>query len=393
MFTFAFKGMVYPQIWEDPEVDIEALALKPGSRLITIASGGCNVMSYLTTDPKEIIALDLNRAHIALNRLKLAAVRELPDYKSFYQFFGHADEKANIDLYNRYLKEAIDPVSRSYWEGRDLTAWGRKRITLFSRDLYHHGMLGYFIGAGHLVARLYGVDLKQLARAKTMDEQRTFFDKTLAPLFDKRLVRWATSKKMSLYGLGIPPAQYDALAASGGGNMALVLKQRLERLACGFPMSENYFAWQAFNRGYASKGRTVSTRSPAGPLPPYLQERHFDVIRERADRVSVLNRSFTEYLADDQSEGFDGYVLLDAQDWMTDQQLNDLWENITKTAKPGARVIYRTAGEPTILPGRVRDEILDQWVYDEEKSLRLNMQDRSSIYGGFHIYTFKGAVQ
>ena len=32
IFTFAFKGLVYPQIWEDPEVDLKALELKPGAR-------------------------------------------------------------------------------------------------------------------------------------------------------------------------------------------------------------------------------------------------------------------------------------------------------------------------------------------------------------------------
>ena len=29
-FTLAFSGLVYPQIWEDPVVDLEAMALKPG---------------------------------------------------------------------------------------------------------------------------------------------------------------------------------------------------------------------------------------------------------------------------------------------------------------------------------------------------------------------------
>ena len=83
LFTLAFRGLVYPQIWEDPEVDMEALALDPDSRVITIASGGCNVLSYLVADPKEIIAVDLNRAHIALTRLKLAAARHLPTYDGY----------------------------------------------------------------------------------------------------------------------------------------------------------------------------------------------------------------------------------------------------------------------------------------------------------------------
>ena len=211
----------------------------------------------------------------------------------------------------------------------------------------------------------------------------------LAPLFDKRVVKWVTSKKMSLYGLGIPPAQYEALAADGGGDMAAVLKGRLEKLVCDFPMNENYFAWQAFGRGYAPADGDASS-GPAGPLPPYLQANHFAEVRDRADRVRVMHRSFTELLADEPEDAFDAYVLLDAQDWMTDLQLNELWCEITRTAEPGARVIFRTAGRETILPGRVADETLNRWHYHREKSLDYTARDRSAIYGGVHLYTFEG---
>ncbi|MBY0519576.1 MAG: DUF3419 family protein, partial [Sphingomonas sp.] len=51
-FTFAFRGLVYAQIWEDPAVDLEALAVTPDCHIVQIASGGCNVLSYLTADPK-----------------------------------------------------------------------------------------------------------------------------------------------------------------------------------------------------------------------------------------------------------------------------------------------------------------------------------------------------
>ena len=95
-------------------------------------------------------------------------------------------------------------------------------------------------------------------------------------------------------------------------------------------------------------------RRAAGPLPPYLRREHFDAVRSRADRVEVLNRSITEYLAGCPAASRDRYVLLDAQDWMTDAQLNALWAEITRTARPGARVIFRTAAEPSLLPGRAR---------------------------------------
>ena len=47
LFAWMFKGLVYPQIWEDPEVDLEALALTPQSHVVAIASGGCNILFIL----------------------------------------------------------------------------------------------------------------------------------------------------------------------------------------------------------------------------------------------------------------------------------------------------------------------------------------------------------
>ena len=76
LFGLLFSGLVYAQIWEDPEIDMEAMALTPDCHVVAIASGGCNVLSYLVADPEQIIAVDLNTAHIALNRLKVAAAQQ-----------------------------------------------------------------------------------------------------------------------------------------------------------------------------------------------------------------------------------------------------------------------------------------------------------------------------
>ena len=68
MFTFTFSNLVYPQIWEDPIVDMRALEIGRGHEVIAIASGGCNVLSYLLDDPGRVTAVDLNGAHVALGR-------------------------------------------------------------------------------------------------------------------------------------------------------------------------------------------------------------------------------------------------------------------------------------------------------------------------------------
>ena len=65
-------------------------------------------------------ALDLNENHVALNRLKLAAARHLPDHATFFRFFGEADSRDNVRAYDDHLRDRLDATTRAYWDRRDL---------------------------------------------------------------------------------------------------------------------------------------------------------------------------------------------------------------------------------------------------------------------------------
>lgn len=379
VFARLFEGLVYVQIWEDPEVDMAALALGPGSRIVTIASGGCNVMSYLVADPMRIQAVDLNPTHLALLELKLAAARHLPHYEAFRSFFADADRAENLRLYRRFVAPHLGPRVRAYWDGRDLA--GRRRIGMLARNLYTHGLLGRTIQIGHMVCRLHGKRPQRLLEARDLADQRRLFETELLPVFDSRVVRRLADLPAVYFGLGIPPAQFDALKANAGGSLADLVRARVERLACDFPIQENWFAWQAFGRRYPGNGRG---------LPPYLRPENFERLRERVDRVDLEQVTVTDFLRRQDAESIDGYVLLDAQDWMNRAQIRALWEQINRTARTGARVIFRTAGEETILPAMLPPDLLAPWTYHEERSRELHARDRSAIYGGFHLYRHAG---
>jgi S-adenosylmethionine-diacylglycerol 3-amino-3-carboxypropyl transferase len=377
LFTLMFQGFVYNQIWEDPDVDLEALELKPHHRLITIASGGCNVLNYLAADPARIIAVDLNTNHIALTRLKLSALANLPSYDEFFRFFGQANCKANREAYDNFLSERLDATTRRDWE-KHIPLHGR-RINMFARNLYRYGLLGRFIGILHAMAKLHGKKLDGILSARTPAEQREAFEATIAPLFDVKSVRLLSKSPVSLYALGIPPAQYDELVASSNGNAIAVLRERVERLACDFPINENYFAWQAFGRGYDVENREA--------VPAYLRHEVYDLIRTRTDKVEVHHASLTDFLRDQPAQSMHRYVLLDAQDWMNPQQTAALWQQIDRTADTrDARVIFRTAGTDSPLPRKLPAELLAPWTYLESESRAFHTRDRSSIYGGFHVY-------
>ncbi|MEL6946929.1 MAG: DUF3419 family protein [Pseudomonadota bacterium] len=381
LFSSAFTGMVYPQIWEDPVADLAGLEIKSGDTMVCIASGGCNVMSYLTADPGRILAVDLSPAHIALLELKKAASQRLKDHAAFYQVFGAANAAGTAALLRSSVLPHIDAGHRRYWEARKgTTAWliGRRRIDLFERGFYRYGLLGWFIGSAHRLARLFGVRIEDIMDAKTLEDQKAFFDNQIAPLIDRKIVRKIINNRASLVGLGIPPQQYEALAGAADGDMQAVLRERLRKLMCDFRLSDNYFAWQAFARRY---------EGPKGSLPPYLMAQHFDTIKARADCVTTLNRSLTDVLAEQPAGSVDHFVLLDAQDWMDDGQLNALWAQVTRAASPNAKVLFRTAGLDTILPGRVDASLLNRWTYRDERSRTLTAMDRSAIYGATHLYT------
>ncbi len=168
--------------------------------------------------------------------------------------------------------------------------------------------------------------------------------------------------------------------------MSTVLRERLERLTCDFPIADNYFAQQALGRCYLAADGAATGHAA---LPPYLAQANFETVRAHAGRVAVRHMSFTDFLVTAPHSSLDRYVLLDAQDWMTDQDLTRLWTQITRTARPGARVIFRTAAPETLLPGRIPVDILQRWTYEADRSAELGARDRSAIYGGFHLYVRK----
>ena len=97
--------------------------------------------------------------------------------------------------------------------------------------------------------------------------------------------------------------------------------------------------------------------APPGPLPPYLRRENFEAIRGRAERVDGrANAPSPKRCRRAQPESFDAYVLLDAQDWMTDAQLNALWAEITRTAQPGRarRLPHRRGADAPPRPRRRR---------------------------------------
>ncbi len=389
LFGVWFDAFVYNQIWEDPRVDLEALRLDKDSRVLTISSGGCNALNYLLDNPESITAIDLNRNHIFLLNLKKAAAQTLPGHEEFFRFFGVGKCARAEELYKKHIRDALDSETRKFWESETLIGKiaNGKRIRYFENGgLYEHSRNGYFLRFFHRLAKFHRCSPEKILEAKNPEEQLSIYEREIEPFFDSLFVNAVGRMPITLFGLGIPPQQYDELKKDLAEKKSVIdiYRERAKKLAVEYPIDENYFAWQGFGRKYD----TDRCRA----LPEYLKAENFESLRRNSATLSTKIGSVTEEIRVSAQGTYNRFVFLDAQDWMNKESLNELWTVIAEKGGPESRVIFRTAGTKSPLTDALPKELSDRFKYDEAESRWLFERDRASIYGGFHLYVMNGGT-
>ena len=386
LFAVWFDAFVYNQIWEDPRVDLRALELDAGSRVLTISSGGCNALNYLIESPESVTAVDLNRHHIYLLRLKTAALELLPAHEDFFNFFGFGKHRQNVENYQKFIAPNLDRATRKFWESNGF--FGKllygNRINYFENGgLYEHSRNAYFLRFFHWFAGILNCRPQEVLKAETPEQQEKLYQKYINPFFDSFIIKILGKAPVTMFGLGIPPQQYDELKKdlSDGGSIIDIYRQRTRRLACDFPIQENYFAWQAFGRKYDTKN--------CNALPAYLKKENYEILKRNATRLKTRIGSVTDEIKRNPAGAFNRFVFLDAQDWMSPETLADLWSAIAERASQGSRIIFRTASAHSPIEANLPPALRERFIYEEDLSKELFKKDRASIYGGFHLYILK----
>lgn len=386
VFALWFDAFVYNQIWEDPRVDIKALKLDDTSRVLTISSGGCNALNYLLENPASVKAVDLNSNHIYFLNLKRAAIKHLMDHKEFFDLFGYGKSENAGEIYKRSIAQNLDKGARRFWEARTISGHltGRSRIGYFEKGgIYEHSRNGYFLRAFHRFANLLGFKPDEVLKAQSREEQIRLYEEFTEPFFDSFLIRTVGKMPVTLFGLGIPPQQYEELKKDldKDGTILDIYRARARKLAVGYPIDENYFAWQAFGRRYDTVNRKA--------LPEYLKKVNFEPLKAGISKLETRVGSVTEEIRLNEYGRFNRFVFLDAQDWMDASAIEELWNLIAEKSEPGARVIFRTAGKRSPIEDALPEALLQKFDYLKKESETLFEEDRASIYGGFHLYVLK----
>lgn len=380
LFTFWFNGLVYNQIWEDPDVDAEALQLGPTSRILTISSAGCNILNYLRHRPAAITAVDLNLHHLSVTRLKLACMKDLPDAEAMFRFWGAANLPENVENFRKFVEPNLDPITAKYWNHRK--AMGKQRIDMFASGFYKRSRLGHLLSGIHNFLRAFRRNPERLLALRDDEAGRAAaFDRMYGKMFDSQFLGWVSKSPLSVFNLGIPPEQFRAMQEESGGELLKSYRERVQRLICAWSLDSNYFAWQALGRRYDLERRKG--------IPPYLKPENRDVIREGLSRVKTFQMSTIDHLAAAEPGSYNAFIFLDSQDWMTPPVITKQWTEIARVGQPGSRIIFRTAASGSPIESSLPPDLLARFHYHAEESKKFYLADRSAIYGGFHLYTLK----
>src|SRR5690606_28372250 len=111
-----FDDVRYAQVWEDADVLVEGLRIRPGDHVLSIGSAGDNALALLTADPASVVALDLSAPQIMCIRLRVAAYRTL-SHPELLELMGSRPSDRRDALLDRTLKET-DRACAEFWDER-----------------------------------------------------------------------------------------------------------------------------------------------------------------------------------------------------------------------------------------------------------------------------------
>ncbi len=346
-----FENIIrYASCWEDTENLLHAGEITQ-RQCISVISGGDNTLSLLTKDPARVVAFDLNRTQIALFRLKMAAIRELP-YEQLLAFLGIMPCKDRLHLYKCLELDA------------ETAAWFGQHPDVIQNGIIHAGKFEHYF---------------QLFRSKVI------------PLFSskQRFAEFAlledTAEQLRFYYRYICNHRFRLISRTffGAKTMGKLGRDRSFYRYVDDKESQSEEILKRFEFGIA---HTINRTNPylryictsnyaPEALPHYLQPDNVEIIRRRLDRIEIVCSDLY---------GLRGIQadFLNASDifeYMSEFEFRRAIGAVRRLTSPGAALVYYNMQNRRYLTDNA-------FTFDRALSEELFRQNRSYFYRDFLIY-------
>jgi S-adenosylmethionine-diacylglycerol 3-amino-3-carboxypropyl transferase len=353
--------LIFTHNWEDPAIDEKALAIKKGDVVFTVTSGGCNTLCFLRLNPSEIYCVDINAAQNHLMELKKAAFEEL-DHSTMACFFGLKKIGIRNAIF-RSLKKNLSSEAIDFWELNN---------RIIEKGIIMNGRYERFIKvAGVFIRFLQGrKKVNELFKLQSVEEQKAFYDEK----WDNKRWRWIfniafNKKRLAKKGLVSNYFHFD----DGSSSFSESFYKRASHMMKNIPIKSNYFAALYYLGHYLDDQA----------IPEYLKPENFGLIKQNIHKVTPVTADCKYWLEKQPDNMFDAFALSNICELMDENDTLKLFKEVLRTAKQGARIIFRNLMIPREVPESLRTQI----VKNEELSIALQKSDRSFVYGKVAAYS------
>jgi S-adenosylmethionine-diacylglycerol 3-amino-3-carboxypropyl transferase len=341
----------YAQCWEDADVLLEALDVRPGDTCLSIASAGDNTLALLTCDPARVVALDVSPAQLACLELRVAAYRAL-EHAELLELIGSVPSGRRHDLYRR-CRALLSPEARASWDARpEAIAAGIGGAGRFERylALFRQRVLPLAHPRSR-VERLLAGGSRARREVFYVREWNTWRWRLLFHLFFSRAV---------MGRLGRDPRFFRYVEGSVAEH---VLERTRHALTALDPAANPYLQW-------------ILTGEHRTALPCALRPEHFETIRSRLNRLEWRRQPLEQYLEEAQPGTVDRFNLSDVFEYVPLPAYERTLERIARVGRPGARLVYWNMLAPRQRPERLADRLQPQAAL----AARLHRQDKAFFY-------------
>jgi S-adenosylmethionine-diacylglycerol 3-amino-3-carboxypropyl transferase len=332
-----FSHIRYAQVWEDADVLVAALDVRPSDTVVSIASAGDNALALLGAGAARVVALDLNPAQLACLELRVAAYRELTHAELLVLVGSRAGGAAErVALYRR-CRARLSPAVRAFWDAQSAAVaggvGGAGKFENYFR-LFRSRVLPLVHGRRTVEALLRG--------GVTRAERDRFYTERWDTWRWRLLFRVFFSRFM-MGRLGRDPEFFKYVQGSVAER---ILGRTRHALTALNPAENPYLHW-------------ILTGGHGAALPWALREENFDAIRSRLDRLEWHELTLEAFLEREPvAAGVVKFNLSDIFEYMSEENTAALLARLANASVPGGRLVYwnmlAPRRRPEALAGRLR---------------------------------------
>ena len=352
--------LLFTQNWEDPESDHRALDIKPGETMMTITSGGCNTLGFLSKAPGKIFGIDINGSQNWQMELKVESMRAF-SHSEYLAFLGLTPSSTRWADYQR-IRPKLSEEAQVFWDAKK---------SIVNKGFLINGRFERFVKiAGKAVRVLQGGKaVRGLFDCSTLEEQQRYYERHWKKGVMRYIFKLFFNKKMlAKRGLDADYFHFD----DGASSFAESFHNRFQKALRDIPANSNYFLSIYLMGKYHSLSE----------VPLYLQKDHYGEIKERLGHIQLVTQDAKKWLASMPDESIDCYSLSNICELMSLEDVERLFTEVVRTARPGARICFRNLMVPREIPDSLSKIIRK----DARLSGELLAMDRSFVYGKVAAY-------